>query len=151
MGLPWWREDVAALGRMEAGIRSHYPDIEKSKLRNRLVYCLNVDVPCYEARHITIVFDARYTPAGVQVFADGPTESRHRYEDGSLCMWHPDDPADLRWVPQNGLVDLIEMTRCHLFREAYWRETGKWLGPEAHPQEQNGKEIKNGGKEEGIA
>jgi len=51
-------------------------------------------------------------------------------------MWHPDDPPELKWVPGRGLADLIEMVRRHLFREAYWRETGVWLGPEAHHDEQ---------------
>jgi hypothetical protein len=104
----------------------------KLKRRKSLTYALDVEVTCYEMRRVTVVFDARYTAAGVRIFVDGPTRSRHRYEDGSLCMWHPDDPPDLRWTPANSLSDLIEMTRRHLFREAYWRETERWLGPEVH-------------------
>jgi hypothetical protein len=71
LGLPWWREDVAALGRMEVGIRSHYPDIEKSKFRDKLVYCLTVDVPCYEARYVT-VFSTHATR--LLVFRYSPTD-----------------------------------------------------------------------------
>jgi hypothetical protein len=130
--LPWWREDVAAVVRMQAGVRARYPGIVKLKRRMSLTYALDVEVPCYEMRCVTVVFDARYTAAGVRIFADGPARSRHRYEDGGLCMWHPGDPPDLRWTPANGLSDLIEMTRRHLFREAYWRETGRWLGSEVH-------------------
>jgi hypothetical protein len=33
-------------------------------------------------------------------------------------------------VPSDGLLTLIEMTRVHLFKEAYYRETGQWLGEE---------------------
>jgi hypothetical protein len=118
--------------RMQAGVRARYPGIVKLKRRKNLTYTLDLEIPCYETRRVTIVFDARYTAAGVRVTADDPTRSRHRYEDGSLCMWHPDDPLDLRWTAEDGLSDLIEMTRRHLFREAYWRDTGRWLGPEVH-------------------
>jgi hypothetical protein len=133
VGLPWWREDVTAVVHMQAGARASYPGIVKSKSRRSLSYALDVEVSCYGTRRVTIDFDARYTAAGVRVFADGPTRSRHRYEDGSLCMWHPGDPPELRWTPEDSLVDLIEVVRRHLFREAYWRETGRWLGPEVHP------------------
>jgi hypothetical protein len=118
--------------RGQAGVHARYPSIEKSKSCRSLSYALDVEIPCYETRRVTVVFDARHTPAGVRVFADGPEESRHRYDDGTICMGHPDDPADLRWTPEDGLADLIEMTRPHLFREAYWRETGVWLGSEVH-------------------
>jgi hypothetical protein len=33
-------------------------------------------------------------------------------------------------VPTDGLLALIEMTRVHLFKEAWYRETGEWLGEE---------------------
>ena len=68
-----------------------------------------------------------------KVLADGPEESPHRYrhEDArSLCLWYPRDGPDRRWVPTDGLVQLIGMVEMHLFKEAYWRETGEWLGEE---------------------
>jgi hypothetical protein len=33
-------------------------------------------------------------------------------------------------VPSDGLLSLIEVTRVHLFKAAYCRETGEWLGEE---------------------
>ena len=33
-------------------------------------------------------------------------------------------------MPADGLLTLIELTRVHLFKEAYYRETGEWLGAE---------------------
>jgi hypothetical protein len=29
------------------------------------------------------------------------------------------------------VVELISQIKIHLFKEAYWRETGEWLGQEA--------------------
>jgi hypothetical protein len=31
---------------------------------------------------------------------------------------------------RDGLLTLIEMTRVHVFKEVYYRETGEWLGGE---------------------
>lgn len=33
-------------------------------------------------------------------------------------------------MPSDGLLSLIEMTRVHLFKESYYRETGEWHGEE---------------------
>ena len=83
------------------------------------------------------------SPALTRVYADGPTDSPHRYSPhpkdplrrSSLCIWYPDDPDELRWVPKDGLLSLIEMTRVHLFKESHCRETGEWLGEEvSHPE-----------------
>jgi hypothetical protein len=139
---PWWRREIAARGRMEAGIHLQHPGIKISKSAKKLSYELDLDVETYESHHVTIIFEADYLPSEVKVFADGPSESPHRYKDGSLCMWRRKDPPELRWLPKHGLVALIEMTRRHLFREAWWRETGgwdggEWLGPETHPGEED--------------
>jgi hypothetical protein len=31
----------------------------------------------------------------------------------------------------DGLLVLLNYIQAHLFREAWWREKGEWLGPEA--------------------
>lgn len=86
-------------------------------------------VPYYDRRQVEIRFNNwSKTP---KVFADGPTDSPHRYADGSLCMWHPADPRELCWDFRDGLLMLLNYIQAHLFREAWWRETGEWLGAEA--------------------
>jgi hypothetical protein len=144
----WWRRDVAARGRMEAGIRSRYPGIKVSKSAKRLTYELELDLEVYEPQRIKIVFKAEEPASFVEVFADGPTDSPHRYGERGLCMWHPADPPELRWLPEHGLVALIEMARLHLFREEYWRRTGgrnggEWLGPEIHPGDEEAERSTN--------
>lgn len=52
-----------------------------------------------------------------KVFADGPDDSPHRYQNGSLCMWHPDDPPEQKWIFQDGLLALLNQIQAHLFRE----------------------------------
>lgn len=133
---------------MEAGIRSRYPDIEISGSAKSLTYELELGLEVYESRRVTIVFKVGEPASCVEVFADGPTESPHRYGENKLCMWHPADPPELRWLPEHRLVGLIEMARLHLFREEYWRRKGgrnggEWLGPEIHPGEERSEETAN--------
>ena len=84
-----------------------------------------------EARLVEVKIIGYSQVGGAVVTVDGPTESPHRYGDGSLCLWHPHDPSEMRWRPQDGIVRLIDLVVVHLFREAWWRDTGAWPGPEA--------------------
>ena len=114
----------------ERGARAAYPDLHGRSTDGSagFRYVATVDVPFYEARVVTIIFQRR---ARVPiVLADGPKNSPHRYGDGGLCMWFPDDPRSMRWHFSHGLLDLLDSVRAHLFREAWWREHAEWLGPE---------------------
>ena len=77
---------------------------------------------------VTIRFKGRSTTP--RITTDGPAESPHRYDDGTLCMWFPRDPDERKWTFDLGLLDLLDTVVGHLFREAWWREKGEWLGPE---------------------
>ena len=84
-------------------------------------------------RAVTIEFDRRY-PSQPNVYADGPTDSPHRYGDRGrtmLCLWLPTDDPERRWQVSDGLLALFGIAAHHLFKEAWWRETDEWLGAEA--------------------
>jgi len=87
-----------------------------------------LEVPHYEPRQVEIRFE-RWSKVP-RVRADGPG-SPHRYDDtGTLCMWYPSDPVERKWVFEDGLLALLNHIQAHLFREAWWREHGEWLGPQ---------------------
>lgn len=139
-----WYTDVRARIRFERGVRDAYPAMNVSAtgrgMNARIIYTLMVEIPEYPARRVTIALPNWSTPSVASVTADGPTESRHRYGERELCIWHPDAPPDERWMPEDGLLALIDHARVHLFKEAYWRETGRWPGPEApHDPREDGK------------
>jgi hypothetical protein len=92
------------------------------------IYRFALPVPFYETRRVEIRFE-KASPRTPRAYVDGPS-SPHRYPDGSLCIWYPLDPPDERWVFDEGLMVLINYIQAHLFREAWWRETGEWLGPQ---------------------
>lgn len=130
-----WYTDMRARLRFEGGARSHYPSLGTTTTGRGysavVTYRLIVDVPQYETHRVTIRLRNGIEPYEARISVDGPIDSPHRYGKHRLCLWHPDDAPDQRWLPADGLLDLISQVRIHLFKEAYWRETGEWIGPEA--------------------
>ena len=112
--------------RTFAGIRLR---TETVGARAGRVYRLELEVPHYERRRVEIRFEKRAAKTP-RIIVDGPA-SPHRYGDKSLCIWYPWDPPEQRWVFRDGLLALINHIQAHLFREAWWREAGEWLGPQA--------------------
>jgi hypothetical protein len=131
-GAVGWPGRITDRLRFERGARAAYPGLRggpaKRTASRGFRYVVPIDVPYYERRTVTILFrPGSQTPV---VLADGPPESPHRYDHGGLCMWHPKDPASQRWRFHDGLLDLLDTIKAHLFREAWWREQNEWLGPE---------------------
>jgi hypothetical protein len=95
-------------------------------------------------RTVTVEFDRRY-PSHPSVYADGPTESPHRYAERGrtkLCLWLPGDKAERRWQVSDGLLALFGIAAHHLFKEAWWRENDEeWLGDEAPHDDDIGDEV----------
>ncbi|QNE35885.1 hypothetical protein [Leifsonia shinshuensis] len=81
------------------------------------------------ARTVEVIFP-RGNAEAPRVFVDGPTDSPHRFDDGSLCMWFPQDPAERRWVLSDGAEALLAHIAAHLLREEWFRVTGSWAGEE---------------------
>lgn len=91
---------------------------------------VTVSPPGVASREVTIIF-SRHSPDEPRVYTDGPTESPHRYGDEALCMWHPFDPPERKWIRRDGAAALLGHIVAHLIREEWWRRTGEWVGPEA--------------------
>lgn len=143
-----WTEDLGLRGRYERDARAAYPDMRHRRLQRSTgpvhVYTVTLAVPGFEDRQVVVEFDSRY-PAYPHLYADGPTDSPHRYgarHRHRLCVWDPADPPDRRWIPSDGLLVLFAMISEHLFKEAWWRANDKWLGDEAahgSPDDRTGK------------
>lgn len=126
----WWSVQRVRL-LFERGLLVQYPSSRRALRSGFCEYEIMLPVPFYEDRRLRVEVYGRDEPRSVRVYANGPTESPHRYPSGALCMWHPDDNREQRWEPRDGLLALIDLAVLHLFREAWWRETGQWRGPEA--------------------
>ena len=137
-----WLADLPLRFAEEAAARAAYPTLRyrRLQLRSGLVhrYEVEVPVPGYDTRTVTLEFtEARaWSP---RVYADGPAgwdASPHRFASRGhrrLCLWYPGDPPARRWIPSDGLLLLLGMISHHLFKEAWWRQTGgrhggEWLG-----------------------
>ena len=125
---PWYGRDRDRI--LFEGAARHYPALRATTVAGRgRIYHVKIDVRHYEERRVEIRFE-KANPRIPRIYADGPS-SPHRYKDGSLCVWHSSDPVGNRWVFEDGLLELLGHIEAHLFREAWWRETDEWLGPEA--------------------
>lgn len=96
-----WFDDLPSLYAFERDARRELGALRRSDATRprRLVYELALDVPAYDERR-AVRIEFRAGPAVLpSVFVDGPDDSPHRYGDGSLCMYHPSDPPERRWTP----------------------------------------------------
>ena len=125
---PWWSR-FAELYRFEFGARAIYAGFKVDKSGAALTYSIDMPVPHYDSRQVTIRFSS-VSPYVPHVTVDG-LPPHHTYGENTLCMWHPFDPKSERWVLQDGLLQLLGITQRHLFKEAWFREHGEWLGEEA--------------------
>ena len=130
-GGPWYGNDVERV-IFERGAKRHFPSVQgmtrTSGPKAGRAYAFTIEVPHYEQRHVEVLFP-KNAPTLAKIATDGPTDSPHRYEENQLCIWFPDDPDGSKWVFDDGLLVLFGLIVAHLFREAWWRETGEWLGP----------------------
>lgn len=131
--LVWFLDPVLRVAFEEVA-RAHHAFFTSSLevLAGGWIYVLTlvVAVPTLGSRSVRIQFTAD-RPDDPAVYIGEPFFSPHRYRDGSLCMWYPDDPPERRWLRTDGLPALIGLIQAHLVREAWWRRMGEWLGPEA--------------------
>ena len=136
-GGPWYT-DFRTRYRFERGVAGEFPSLIHKFAKNSglrwLEYNLKMRVPGYDARKVTIKLFPNMA-CRPEVTADGPTSSKHRYQDGSLCIWYPEADDSRRWTHKDGLLELLVLIQWHLFFEAHWRETGGcqggvWLGQE---------------------
>jgi hypothetical protein len=132
----WWDERRLEFGTLEHGLPPEYQHFERVQIGRALVYRGEVDLdPIGTRRRLTVIFPGPPSTTRPIVMASGPTRSRHRfrtYRPTSLCIWYASDHRDLQWRLEDGLTGLIDLARRHLVHEAWWRETGRWEGPEVH-------------------
>jgi hypothetical protein len=102
----------------------------------RLTYRVPITVPVYDdERTLTIIMPASAVAGAVPaVNVNGPICLRHRYCDGSLCLWWGEDPTDDNWVPTDGLLALVNLARTHTYCEERCRRGEGWPRPEAPTQ-----------------
>ncbi len=56
----------------------------------------------------------------------------HMNRNGSLCLYHPNDPYHLKWTPNKLISETITCwTAEWLANYEFWLDSGKWFGLEA--------------------
>jgi hypothetical protein len=133
---PWWIEAPDELRLLEHDIPPEYAHFDRIIVGRSMVYRGDVDLdPLPLRRRIALIFHGRPSQVSPVVMANGPRTARHRftsYRPMPLCMWYSRDRPDMQWQLGRGLAGLIDIARIHLLREARFRQTGRWRGPEVH-------------------
>lgn len=118
-------QDIAGQFLLEADARSDDIVLERECADGVLRYQFTVGVPATtEERLLRVEF--RQGALNPFVFVDGPRCLRHRWADGSLCMWDPEAPRTERWVCADGLPSLASHARLHLHCESECRAGRPW-------------------------
>lgn len=123
---------------------AEYRDFRRRVVGNAIVYngTVNLDTIGVE-RRLALIFPGPPSRTSPIVMADGPTRSRHRFywsRPSSLCLWYSGDPSSMRWTLRDGLGTLIDLSRVHLVKEAWWSVSGTWSEYERHRESPRGNE-----------
>lgn len=116
---------------------------EAKRDEDYIVYSLPLDLPGCGRKDVEIhVANRSFRHIGrPRVYAGGCERYRHLHEDKSLCIWDPRDEASRRWIPADGLQQLIDLAAAHIYREEYCLRTGEWLGDEVPHDADTRKEV----------
>jgi hypothetical protein len=133
---PWWQRFPLEFLRLRQDFPPEYGVWEGVQIGRALVFRGELDVPTLpKRRRVAISFPGKPSTERPVVMVSGPRLSRHRFvqfRPTSLCLYYGPDPSLMKWDLNDGLVGLIDLIRQHLFKEEWWRATGRWPGPEVH-------------------
>jgi hypothetical protein len=142
----WWEQAPLELHALMKRMDDAYPKHEVVRVGRALLIRLEVELDTlHKRRRLVVICPGRPSRVRPIVMADGPTRSRHRFywaRPSSLCVYYAPDHEGLRWTLKDGLVTLVDLSRVHLIKEAWWRVTGEWEGYEVHTRSPAGTEQK---------
>ena len=133
--MPWWQKWPLEFHALFAGLPPEYEHFEVRVVGRALVCNGTVEIDDVGTRLVTAIFPGRPSRVRPVVMADGPERSRHRfhrYRVSDLCLYFSRDPVSLRWTLKQRMTGLLDITRLHLLKEAWWRVTNDWPSAEVH-------------------
>lgn len=136
--IDWYGADPCFWFPLEKDARAHLPETFRFSYEPDVLryFVESLSVPGDQDKHdITIEFwrDPPYSTFGLlpqdypRVFTSVERPRKHAFSDLSLCIWHPLDPEEKRWISHKGLLILVEMVRVHLLLEINWFFNDEWV------------------------
>lgn len=130
-------DDVIGQIQLEAGARRAGIDFKRSVTGSIVRYEFEVGI---KSTTDTVGIVVEFGPENSDypaIRVDGRECLRHRWSDGTICVWDPRDPVERRWVLTDGFEELHKLIRVHVFCEEECRRGRKWPKPESdgpHPR-----------------
>lgn len=122
-----------------------YPDFRHTVARDRTIRWKGYLQPTPESPRYEIQIDHKSGRAPVVRVTQPAIRpgARHKYPDGSLCLYWPKDP-EWRWSPDESLGQtIVPWAALWLYYYEAWLVVGEWLGPSAPHARKKGKGAKS--------
>lgn len=121
-------------------MRSLYPNFICKEQNNEVVFTgdlmVKTELPVY---NVSVHYRYNKRPL---VFINNPELKkgcRHRYSDGSLCLYHPNN---YKWNADKLVaLHIMQWTIAWIYFYEAWLQTGDWYGPEVPHANTANKEI----------
>lgn len=145
--MSWWETQPGRYDLELALVQEQYPAVAVEKVDGRLTMTTLVEIqvkPFAKPRRHTLEISVpdNYPERAPKVFvkdlhfpktSQGPLRRpKHLYPDDSLCLYYPNDPRHLRWLPEDGLLTLVLWAERWLRSYYVWTFRNHWLGESAH-------------------
>ncbi|HEX2863856.1 MAG TPA: hypothetical protein VHN99_04760 [Deinococcales bacterium] len=117
---------------------ARYPQAQEHRNGTRVTFLVPMTIPVtrYKTRRefvVRIEVPPDYPRFVPKAYLEGKVIGRrkHIYDDDSLCLFHPNDPPQERWLEEDGIVTIAVWAEEWIVAYDRWRWTGVWLGREA--------------------
>lgn len=135
---PWYLTDPARLVLEQRAVRERFPQFELRRDGEQLVWVGTLETNCGNTYELALYYPHNFPNQAPKVYPIKPAITvwkdqatgalKHQFNDGSLCLFHPNDRT---FEPNTTAATLLAISAYWLFAYETWRETGAWVGQEA--------------------
>lgn len=135
----WYERNPARLVQEQKAMERRFPGFKLHRDGTKLVWVGILTTNRNERYELAVEYPDNFPDQEPKVFPIEPTIAiwrddnmlQHQYNDGSLCLFHPNDRF---WEANTTAATVVATAAAWLFAYEEWLESGKqaWPGVEAH-------------------
>lgn len=138
-GAPWHVSNPARLLVEKRAMAQKFPDFQLQRDNDQLVWVGSLTTNRNNSYQIAVYYPDTFPNLPPKIYPINPAitawqnratgELQHQYNDGSLCLFHPNDRSFER---NTTAAALVIITAAWFFAYETWQETGEWPGIPGH-------------------